>query len=1528
MSKSLTNRSVNGNNKCGCASKSLLNGDFTTLDQSTDAFVSERVFGVSTSSANQTLTDFISTQNTNADALNPTRPAPLTDAEITDLFNRLLALGLTTAFAQGITIGGGGLVLQNNTISSNTSIVLNPSNPTPCSGEVTINDNLTVNGCYTQLCTDDTIISDPVPTIGSCTTTAVDDTSDRGFLFRYVQPVAGIQRNAFIGLDKDRYPTSGPRFVLWHDTVPDAGIDNYQRDSSDTVNMNGLEADTLYAYRIKNPDYANAPATLNSYSKNNVIIEAASSFNAISLNQFHQVGIAGGGTGTFRVEDINNTTCNYIEMTDDASRLHGGVAGAGIFLFHENGIVLNTQFCGGASDINILAGGDSTITTGGDISIIAGGDLTLTTGGTFTETFISKFYQYGVAGGGLGTFRIEDINNTTCNFIEITDDATRTHGATMGRGIYLFSEDRIELNTQFCGAGGPINILADGDIVLNASAANSLISVNPGIEFAAVGANPSTSSPASTIWYDTTLTNFKSFYTPDATDYPFVLSASENAGNQFHLSMYSDNSGYVLSQTTMSAVGPTFGLLNATGALLNQSATSAGILGATPIVNRGMFWVANTIPTTAFFTDSAGTDFPLATAGVGTLQQTYNASATPATITLTAAAKKINIRDSAVTSMPIFDIQNNGGVTTYFSVSSTQSVISTILALGDANNTAAGLNSLSVLAGGICNAAFGGNALAVVSTGNNNTGIGVNALDVLTTGSNNTAVGCDALGTIGTTSNCTGIGYQALINNTAANLTALGSQALNANTTGIQNTAVGRNALGAITTNGNCTAIGFQALFNNTAADNTACGRQALSANTSGTQNTAFGVNALGSITTNNNCTAVGYQALLNNTASNNTACGRQALTANTSGAQNTAFGRNALGSITTSGSCTAVGFNALINATGASNVAVGAGALDANTTAANNTAVGTNALGTVATNGNCTAVGFQALLNNTAANNTSIGSNALISATSGNQNTAVGRQALAGLTTNNNCTAIGFQALLNNTAGNITAIGSQALDSNTTGATNTAVGRQALAAITTTGACTAVGFQALLSNTVANNTAIGSGAMDLNTAGDQQVAIGTSALRGGSGIRNTAVGYIALRDTTTGANNTAVGRAAHFSNMSGSNNTLIGSGSMQNAMTVSNCTAVGFQTLVTNTATNNLVAIGNGALQSNTSGTQNTAVGFNSLNANGTGANNTSVGFNCLDSCSSGSDNTAVGRVSLTAITTTSGNTAVGSGTLQTSTGNNNVAIGQNALNTTTVGSLTGVGWSALENHTTGAFATAFGEQALRNNMTGTAITACGSRSLLANTGGGENAAFGSFALNSNTTGNFNTALGSRAGTDLTAATSRNTAVGQAAIGALVPSVTGSDNTCVGFNATVSAAASSGRIAIGSGAVALVNNGLYYPLTLATMAAATAVQFNAATGQMGPLVSSLRFKTNVTDLELDSSKIYDFQAKSFNYKADVNGPRQIGYIAEEMEVLYPDLVPKDLFGDPYSINYELMVVLMIEEMKKLKQRIEVLENK
>jgi hypothetical protein len=102
---------------------------------------------------------------------------------------------------------------------------------------------------------------------------------------------------------------------------------------------------------------------------------------------------------------------------------------------------------------------------------------------------------------------------------------------------------------------------------------------------------------------------------------------------------------------------------------------------------------------------------------------------------------------------------------------------------------------------------------------------------------------------------------------------------------------------------------------------------------------------------------------------------------------------------------------------------------------------------------------------------------------------------------------------------------------------------------------------------------------------------------------------------------------------------------------------------------------------------------------------------------------------------------------------------------------------------------------------------------------------------------------------------------------------------------------------------------------------------------------STQRAKMNIRDLEFDSAPIYDINLKSFemrNQYDDGNGKLQwgdeaqetsFGMIAEEVHLLLPQLVSLDNEGLPISINYPLLSVLLVGELKKLRARIEILEG-
>ena len=93
---------------------------------------------------------------------------------------------------------------------------------------------------------------------------------------------------------------------------------------------------------------------------------------------------------------------------------------------------------------------------------------------------------------------------------------------------------------------------------------------------------------------------------------------------------------------------------------------------------------------------------------------------------------------------------------------------------------------------------------------------------------------------------------------------------------------------------------------------------------------------------------------------------------------------------------------------------------------------------------------------------------------------------------------------------------------------------------------------------------------------------------------------------------------------------------------------------------------------------------------------------------------------------------------------------------------------------------------------------------------------------------------------------------------------------------------------------------------------------------------SSLRYKENIRPLEIDSTKIYKLDPKSFNLiegHISTLGNNTFGYIAEEVDKILPEVINYDKEDRPDSLNYQLLTVLLTEELKKLRERIEVLEG-
>jgi len=348
-------------------------------------------------------------------------------------------------------------------------------------------------------------------------------------------------------------------------------------------------------------------------------------------------------------------------------------------------------------------------------------------------------------------------------------------------------------------------------------------------------------------------------------------------------------------------------------------------------------------------------------------------------------------------------------------------------------------------------------------------------------------------------------------------------------------------------------------------------------------------------------------------------------------------------------------------------------------------------------------------------------------------------------------------------------------------------------------------------------------------------------------------------------------------------------------------------------------MANGVNALFSNTTGDNNTANGFNALEFNTTGNNNTANGLQALRDNTTGNSNTANGEEALFSNTTGSDNTANGSGALSSNTGGSaNTANGFEALlNNTTGFSNTATGDSALLFNTTGFSNTANGVQALEINTTGNGNTANGVQALFNNTTGNDNTANGASALRSNTTGGNNTADGFQALLNNTG--SSNIAVGSNAGFNLI---TGSNNIEIG---NIGSAGDSRRIRIGTKGTH--TNTAIAGISGVTVAGGVGVIIDA-NGHLGTVVSSERFKDEIKPMDKASEAILALKPVSFRYKheLDPQGIPQFGLVAEQVEKVNPDLVARDEQGKVYSVRYEAVNAMLLNEFLKEHQKVQKLE--
>jgi hypothetical protein len=106
------------------------------------------------------------------------------------------------------------------------------------------------------------------------------------------------------------------------------------------------------------------------------------------------------------------------------------------------------------------------------------------------------------------------------------------------------------------------------------------------------------------------------------------------------------------------------------------------------------------------------------------------------------------------------------------------------------------------------------------------------------------------------------------------------------------------------------------------------------------------------------------------------------------------------------------------------------------------------------------------------------------------------------------------------------------------------------------------------------------------------------------------------------------------------------------------------------------------------------------------------------------------------------------------------------------------------------------------------------------------------------------------------------------------------------------------------------------------------AVRANAA-GQLGTFPSSTRFKQNIKPMDKASEAVLAIKPVTFRYKHefDPDGIPQFGLVAEEVEKVNPDLVVRDADGKAYTVCYDAVNVMLLNEFLKEHKKVEKLES-
>jgi trimeric autotransporter adhesin len=275
------------------------------------------------------------------------------------------------------------------------------------------------------------------------------------------------------------------------------------------------------------------------------------------------------------------------------------------------------------------------------------------------------------------------------------------------------------------------------------------------------------------------------------------------------------------------------------------------------------------------------------------------------------------------------------------------------------------------------------------------------------------------------------------------------------------------------------------------------------------------------------------------------------------------------------------------------------------------------------------------------------------------------------------------------------------------------------------------------------------------------------------------------------------------------------------------------------------------------------------------------------------------------------------------------NVFIGDLSGTKSTGSQNTFTGSSSGANTTTGSGNSFFGASSGENNYQGDWNTFIGSNAGTSNNTGNHNTYLGSQAGGLKSGGNYNTLIGSNAGSSVFINTSNNVFLGyNAGYGNM-----GDGNVFLGTNSGsyYTNVNNSNRLFISNSNTMtpliyghfpnnhIALNADSVKVRALVSGSGNAVYRNATTGLLVASSSDVRLKENISPLKGGLEKVSNLQGVNFSWKSDDKHQNKIGFIAQEVEKIIPEVVFTNEADGFKGINYAEITAVLVEAVKELK---------